>query len=994
MKKSLCTLLSTIFIVCNSFVPISAEEAYSWSISQEGTQYKAEFSTDVTLSGERSVKVSCPSSKKSGSVTLTNELSKQADAGTYTFKMHYKGGLATKSVKLQLGNEEEVVIDDILDSVEDLSDNWKLFTGTVRCDDTISTLSVTLYGTCKNTIYLDELSFEDGNHENYLSDAGFEVKTSGDSGEVEATEEPNGDQKPKYETPIWSLIDTAEFAANAGNFYETTDEDCANGTKSLHISYSPSGSGKYIRLQNTTMSTPFLLANGQYEISFAIKGEYKESGIVLSTNAWEAISANGMSGEDLGNGWKKYTGTINITKNAGYLWLLIRDAANIYVDDISVKIVSTGADIEMENSGFEGVETPTDDPTGTPTEMKPTGKYTTPSWNLLDTVEFAVIESNFYETTDVDHVSGTKSLYIDYTPSANNKYIRIQNGAVNPSFTAGEYELSVCVKGSFKPHNVLLSTNQWEAIRLENMTETALENGWKKYTAKLNVTKNANRVWIQFNETAVKMFIDDITVKSVESGTISSIKNGDFEETDSGNSGEGEISEGEIGEYPSKFVGVSSDCKAYLSFKNPNNDKIIRISLFEIMNGQEKLIKDDFSTKANTSQSWESEEEQENSVHTYKVSIDFSDGESTQIVKSITVIGGNSQIIKTVDGWSFIGLTNAEIGYDTSVSHSGKASMHIVSNCADTSKYVAIRQTNLKFARDTKYEVSYWIKSKACSELDTEINWDYNVFTKDGRQYGLKTSDTEEWKKVTYIREAKPDDLSSAQFLLLMKGETEVWFDDVSVRPVNDDDSYGKDLLMNGDFEGINQELVSPQVEHLTAQGINDQISLSWKAPEKKCSRIYVYEKDQEDRWKKIADLDKSVEELTLTKKSLDKQYCYKVCPVNNIGRVGEGTEIRVESEFSEYYISDPIIEKEADKHKVICDVTLGTGKKIEMIVAVFDGEILKKIDSTQFVNDGEKVTKTLTISDVSIPTGCTVQVFWIDSRAERKPLRSAFRIK
>ena len=619
-------------------------------------------------------------------------------------------------------------------------------------------------------------------------------------------------------------------------------------------------------------------------------------------------------------------------------------------------------------------------------------------WSINYIGDYKTDRETYYAEISTSHaLNGNRSLYVKYPNAAyTGTYLLAENTLAEP-VSAGEYTFSVCYRGRMPGTSVSLVMGTTEILfstmgTAVNVTGDSEETGWKKLSATVNYTgENIETLGIKVVGNAAGLYIDDVSLTKDENEYVNS---GSFELIKP----PGPSVDTPIDKYaPQNFIGDSTENIVKLSWKNPVCGTLTKTSLYEVLGNEEVLLSSEFTRGASEPQAWSSETLTEGDVHTYKLVFDYSDRDSIEFTRSVTVYNTADRLNTPLDGWYRLNsAAEGEIKYDSAVSRSGNSSLRLISNWSgiEGGRYIATRQLNLEFAAETEYEISFWIKSNACARLQVELDWDPDVYTTTGTFYNIVTGNGEdEWQQIKLIRPAQQKSAASVQFILLFDGMTDVWLDDFSIKPITGEGTYGDELLTNCGFESAADEAVVNTVSNITTYGYNKQVTLGWDQPA--CDRVRVY-RGADDVWTKIADLDSTITSLNLNRMDSDTTYTFKICPVNSMNTEGEGTIVEVKTQLPDYIIGTPAIKKQVSgRYDVSCGINnyaVSEGLQVEMLAGVYEGDKLIRLYSNKCTvpaADKSSRPKTITVSGVELPEGDAyeVRVFVIDSRTQRNAL-------
>lgn len=137
-------------------------------------------------------------------------------------------------------------------------------------------------------------------------------------------------------------------------------------------------------------------------------------------------------------------------------------------------------------------------------------------------IEGVQSDSRYARVTDNDVNSGNYSLHL-YSTTAGFEF---GQAYTVPNLPAGEYTLSWYIKGS--DGNMAFWSNWGENARNVSLTPAIQANGWKKYTAILNIDGVDDTRFLFYADTAIDCYIDDISL--TDQNGVNYIIDGSFEE--------------------------------------------------------------------------------------------------------------------------------------------------------------------------------------------------------------------------------------------------------------------------------------------------------------------------------------------------------------------------------------------------------------------------------------------------------------------------------
>ena len=233
-------------------------------------------------------------------------------------------------------------------------------------------------------------------------------------------------------------------------------------------------------------------------------------------------------------------------------------------------------------------------------------------------------ETYYAEVSTSRALNGNRSLYVKYPNAAiEGTYLLVEN-TLAETVSEGEYTFSICYRGRMPGTSISLVMGSSEILfssmgTASDVTGESEETGWKKLSAAVAYTgEDIGTLGIKVVGNTAGLYIDDVSLTSGETEYVSS---GGFELVKP----DGPAVDTVIDKYaPQNIIGNSVENIVKLSWKNPMCDTVTKTSLYEVLDGEDVFISDDFTKAANEPQTWSSETLTEGDVHTYKLIFDYS----------------------------------------------------------------------------------------------------------------------------------------------------------------------------------------------------------------------------------------------------------------------------------------------------------------------------------------------------------------------------------
>ncbi len=572
-------------------------------------------------------------------------------------------------------------------------------------------------------------------------------------------------------------------------------------------------------------------------------------------------------------------------------------------------------------------------------------------------------DTEFIETVTLEgseycpEVSG-KVLHAQFARSKQANTWLIAENSLNAAMSNGSnYDFSFCAKGTFQNKGIYagIGTNDnltsGGLVTLLNMTRYSTENlsnGWKRYSfTNIPYNGSGSHFRIKITEQCTDLYIDNVSLK--KSGeTDELVVDGGFEET---NFVETEDVGNQAQYAPQNFIATQLAGHIMISWRNPENTNLSKVSLYEIADGEETLIKNDFSKTANAYLSYDAKSLEEGSKHTYKLVCEF--GASTATESVISAIASNKRDPSPF-GVTVRGNHPGTSYYERGDAHSGKSSARVISNLQSwtSNNFIMAQTPTIAFNSGSEYEISVWVKGRVANSLD--IN--YRDFIKDGTPSSLKYNggtptftlvETEnDWKHIVF----KISDQGSTPLSFMGEHRTDVLIDDLEVWELNGGER-GEKPVYSEDYESRNYEV--PDVTDCSYEINRKLAKISFTAPEG-VNRVRIYVKDG-DKLSKRADIFADDRPVTFTRLKNDHNYTYVIKAVDGYFNESEGKEITVtptpdDWECTEYGLYNGIVETASGfegEHTYSAKATIKNNK----VDAGFDAQIIAVVRK-----DGERI--------------------------------------
>ncbi len=610
-------------------------------------------------------------------------------------------------------------------------------------------------------------------------------------------------------------------------------------------------------------------------------------------------------------------------------------------------------------------------------------------------------ENRYVEQTDVKKYDGDFSLSVQYSGTRKNaaNYIEVKM-MLTEELLPGNYTFSLYNSGRASAHTEI-SVGEGITFGFGDM-EQVEENEWIKYTKTVSYEGDGEDfVAVRFYGGTSQAYLDNISLIAEDSGE-NLVKDGGFEFYEEP---EPETEEPwDTTDYrPLNFMAIPFKGSVALSWKNPASATLDDIVVYDITDGKEELVTDEIATTAKKLINYEITN-LEDRIYQYKVIFSYRDkGDFTYFLSSGTSEADPLKGSAVWGEWTYSRAGHGKAGYtpaammldyDIKRGEEGSA-LKVVSNI-DRSRgefhgntFVRLTQ-NLPLETGKKYSVSYWTKAQNVSD-GFQVNFNGAAF--DGMGLVLPYSGTHDWtfREYTYTYSAE----SQLRFLDEYACES-IWFDDVEVYLLDENgEKKGKNLVKGGDFNGIANETVG-EISDVWAESQKESIILNWTVPSKNCMEIRLYEK-KFDNYEFRGTLTASAGSVEISNLDIEKEYTYKLCPVNDYGIEGEGVEVTAKTVIPDYEIFESSLTQNgyevtelsgAGSYTAVVPVKnsgITEGVNVEIFAAVYKDNALEELYSTSALV--EKTSKSRPPKEIKatfeLPDGegYHVEIFVVDSR-------------
>lgn len=476
-----------------------------------------------------------------------------------------------------------------------------------------------------------------------------------------------------------------------------------------------------------------------------------------------------------------------------------------------------------------------------------------------------------------------------------------------------------------------------------------------------------------------------------------------------------------------------------ISWRNPNNDKLNKVSLYKLVSGVWTLVSDTYAVDPGKVHEAYDENLTAGTIYTYKLRFDFSDGVRREVVlsKNPKEQGAINRWAGTYDnnsGWrvyeSSVDYANSNQGanyylpnnvtIDTTEKASGKASLHIFTNkSADTTIYrpgsginwnsyysVELRQPMTSTVQGKYYKLTYKVKVNNATKVSALSKVLIGGGARDESSAPYPNTTDGKWVEKSLELYKSGDGTTSAvgpfRWYLGAEDVQDLWIDDITLYELDGKGgnvvANATDHMYNGGFE------IFDAAEAITGQSAsagNKSVKVSWTAPAD--SRyIRVYEVTEG------GDLLRAVCEpssagVTIENLKNNQNYTFKLQSQNNNGVLSDAVTVSASPVAPPYDIESDFALKldgtaaEAvtgnGTYSVSLDVTNYTVSNFApaLIVALYKDDILVSFDKSDSQLAADEVKKTLTanvtISDYDANAKYEISAFFWNGFDTMNPL-------
>lgn len=493
---------------------------YSWgqdpAVIDEQAAKQFGMTDDDAYSGTSSLMIKqCDLGGGSG-ITLRNNSVSGLPAGSYTATMYVKGTEFPQVIGVvEYAEGGDTKSDFKWGAKTDAGNDWRKIDITINAEKTLSQFYLQFYDGADVDYLIDNVSLcKEGDTVNCIENGDFEPGKTNAFG--------TGTLPSDWTSGTYNATDE-----QLNDAFRLTNETAYSGNNSVKIRQQ-SLSMVQLNFRNTL---PIALGAGEYTMSVYVKSNgypcmnLVADGANVKAALQYAYDANtGIVEETAGKGWKKYSKTFTASSEVTSVYLEVYDVpSDVFVDKI--ELIKTGDTTSLlANSDFEKIAKEN----SFPSNSLPT------SWIKNHANASAAQLDDAYRVTDAVSYSGNNSVKIKkQTLSGVQIFLR---NAMPQAAPAGEYTMSVYVKGKRYPHMKLIADGANIDANLQyaydancGITEAYAGEGWIKYSKTFTAETDITNIYLELYNADAEFYVDKIElIKTGE--TESLVVNGDFED--------------------------------------------------------------------------------------------------------------------------------------------------------------------------------------------------------------------------------------------------------------------------------------------------------------------------------------------------------------------------------------------------------------------------------------------------------------------------------
>ena len=544
--------------------------------------------------------------------------------------------------------------------------------------------------------------------------------------------------------------------------------------------------------------------------------------------------------------------------------------------------------------------------------------------------------------------------------SANNRGYMRNSGISNVYFTNANYTLTKVTEGE--------------------------KAGWYKVTSVNTVGIGSWDPNMFIIETGLEMYLDDLTVYQINGSTEKLLKKFDFEPTY-------DLAKNMIA------AQVDSD-KVSVSWRNPKAPAAQQIKLYDVSNGTDVLLADNFATTAGGLNEYLDATATAGTNKVYRVDFIYADGAVKSQTAGTTVATGAGWVYDAAKwhlGTSASPKQSIRMNIDDKVYHTAAPSIHVASNKNGFGSGPVLTLTLDDTIPAGTYQVSFYRKV-----VNAEYIWTYafGINQTANRLYptgtwGAGKLNNGDWDLISReitIAEATTKPVITLDFQGVCE---DFWIDDVALYKVENGATVGENLVAAiGTVSDVAAAPAAPTAVAADTEGVYNEATLTWTVGED-AKYLAIYNKGAEDI--PVAYIPTNCHYVDMKNLTGGKAYTYTVKTVNAEGRESaSGFDVTVIPNAKPLVIGEFATSKTGDNVTVSVDVKNngeGSGVTAQLILATYYNDTLQSFKATNVTTIPETAVSAapITLSEtITVPSGYTMVMYLWDSLKGMRPLKQS----
>jgi len=464
----------------------------------------------------------------------------------------------------------------------------------------------------------------------------------------------------------------------------------------------------------------------------------------------------------------------------------------------------------------------------------------------------------------------------------------VKNSRYNFSFYAkGTFDITYICVGIGTSEYGMTSGAMISLFDTDLYTVTDKGNGWKQYEfANKKYDDTGNHFGIMILAKCDDLYIDNISLMK-KSTTDELIIDGGFEDTDFAAAAKEDIGN-QAGYAPKNLIATNKTEHIMLSWQNPDNSSLSKVSLYDITTGEEIKIIDTLSKAPNDYVNYDVTGLVAGSKHTYKVVFDF--GKTTTTEAVISGVATYKTESTSTDTW-MVGNHPGTAYIEHDETHAGEGALRLISNKKswEGNNYIRTQTNSIPFNDSKEYEISMWVNGRFAGTTginysdaikdDTPSKFKYNG---ESTTFNVVETDANGWKNVVF----RINGAGAKAIAIMGEARTDILVDDIEVYEVVNNARGTK--LFSQDFESLTNTV--PDVTALSGEVGRSMAKINFTAPAG-AYKVRVYVKDG-DNLSKRAEVYPENNIVTFSHLKNDNNYTYVVKVVDDYNNESEGQEI------------------------------------------------------------------------------------------------------